>query len=130
MASKKITDLTATTSVTADDLLITVDMSGPTSYKITIADLVNNIPSNTLFSANVTVYGKTTANAATFAGNTDVNTAYYLNANNLVIKRTTTPANTTDVLSATSIGLMWSDGDYIYVQANATHNKRAAVATW
>jgi hypothetical protein len=131
VATKKITDLSAAGSVTADDLLLTVDMAGPTTYKITVANFFGSVPSNALFTANVTVYGTTTANTLVATGNTTFNTGNtFVTANNVMIKRTATPAATTDVVSAGTIGLLWSDGNYIYLQANATHNKRVAIATW
>lgn len=130
MAAKKITDLTAVTSMTGDDLIVIVDSSGPTTYKMTVADFCNNIPSNTTFSANVTMNLNLTANTATATGNVNFNTANYLNANNIIIKKTNTPANSTVVVSSGGTGHMWSDGSHIYYQANATHTKRVALSTW
>lgn len=130
MASKKITDLTAVTSVTADDLIIVVDLAGPTTYKMTIANFVNSIPSNTGFAANVSILGNLAANTASFVGNTDFNTAKYVVANNLILKKTTSPASSTTGVTAADVGLIWTDGSFIYAQANATHYKRVAIATW
>jgi len=130
VASKKITDLSAQTGVTADDLIIVVDMAGPTTYKITVANLVNSIPSNTSFAANVAIIGELTANAATFAGNVSADTIKYVVANNFLVKKTTTPSSSTDSVTAADIGKFWSDGSFLYAQANATHYKRVAIATF
>lgn len=131
MATKKITDLSAAASVTADDLLLTVDMAGPTTYKITVANFFASIPTPATFTANVAVQGTLTANAAVATGNVTINTGNtFLTANNLLLKRTVTPANTIDVVGAATVGLTWSDGNYIYVQANNTHVKRVAISTW
>lgn len=131
MASKKITDLSAQTGVTADDLIIIVDMAGPTTYKLTIANLCNSIPSNTNFTANVSVSGTLAANIASFVGNVSVDTATkYLVVNNFIVKKTTTPSSSTDTVTAADVGKIWTDGSYLYAQANATHYKRVAIATW
>ena len=108
--------------------MVIVDMSGPTTYKMTIAAFTNAIPSNANFTANVAVQGTFTANAVTASGNVSFNTANYVTANNLVLKKTTTPANTTDVPGV--VGSLWSDGSYIYYQANTTNVRRVAIATW
>lgn len=130
MATKKITELTAATGVAANTLLVVVDSSGPTTSKIQVKDFVNSIPSNATFAANVSLLSTTTANTLTASGNVTFNTANFVSANNLLIKKTNTPASTTDVLSSAAVGLMWSDGSYIYLQANATHVKRVALSTW
>lgn len=129
MASRKITDLSALTSTSGDDLLVVVDMAGPTTYKMTISAFTNAIPSNTNFLANVTSAGVLTANVLTATGNVTFNTGNtYLTANNLVLKKSTTPANTTDVPGV--VGSLWSDGSYLYYQSNTTNVRRVAISTW
>jgi len=130
MASRKISELTAATALAAADYIPFVVASGPTTQRITIANFCNNIPCNTLFSANVTTQQRLVANVVTASGNVDINTANYLNSNNLIIKKTTTPSGTTDVPGSGTVGLIWSDGSFIYCQANATHIKRVAISTW
>lgn len=131
MATKKISELTAVTSVLANTLVVVVDSSGtPTTAKIQFKDVVNSIPSNASFSANVSVLGSLTANAVSATGNVSFNSANFTTANNLLLKKTTTPANTTDVTSSSTVGQIWSDGSYLYFQANATHLKRVAISTW
>lgn len=128
MASRKISELTAATALAAADYFPFVVASGPTTQRITVANFCNNIPSNTLFSANVTTQQRLVANVITASGNVDFNTTNYLNSNNLIIKKSNTPASNTDVPGAGTIGLIWGDGSFIYMQANATHLKRAALS--
>jgi hypothetical protein len=128
MASKKITELTASPSVSGDDLLIVVDMAGPTTVKVTVANFFSSVAANANFTANVSVNGTFTANTATLSGN--VSSTKHLISNNLIVTKNTTPANSTHAVVGTERGLIWTDGDYVYAQANATHYKRAALATW
>lgn len=130
MATKKISELSAVTAVAANTLLVVVDSTGPSTAKIQLKDVVNNIPSNTLFSANVSIQGTTTANVVTATGNVTFNTTNYLIANNVLLKKTTTPASSTDSVTAADVGKFWSDGNFLYFQANATHYKRVAISTF
>ena len=56
MADKKVSELTAITSISGDDLLLVVnDPSGtPSSNKITVTNLFNEVPVATEFSSNTT----------------------------------------------------------------------------
>ncbi len=130
MATKKITDLSAASSVTSDDLLLTVDMAGPTTYKITVANFFASVPTPAVFTANVAVQGTLAANVVSAVGNVTFNTANYVTANNLIVKRSVTPANSTDGANASHVGLMWTDATSIYLQANATHIKKVALSTF
>ncbi len=131
MSSKKISALTATTNVAANSLMVVVDMTGPTTKKIVVSDFANNIPANVTMQFWLNVQGNTTVNAIAVTGNGVQTGNLYFSVNNIVIGKTTTPANTTDVASAAGgIGHMWSDGSYLYVRANTTHIRRVAIATW
>jgi hypothetical protein len=125
VASKKITDLSAQTGVTADDLMIVVDMAGPTTYKITVANFVNSIPSNANFQANVSIAGSLVANSAALTGNVVINTGnIWTTVNGFVISKSTTPSNSTNVSTSAGVGSMWSNGTYLFVQANSTYVAR------
>lgn len=131
MATKKISELASLSTATGDDLLIVVDASGPTTYKMNVSQWYANVQVDVVFNANVTARGTFTANAVVATGNVTFNTGNtFLTANNLVVKRSTTPASVTDVANSGTVGLIWTDGSYLYVQANSTHNKRVAVSTW
>ena len=130
MATKKITDLSAATSVSSDDLMLVVDMAGPTTYKITVANFFSSITANATFAANVALQGTTTANTLTATGNVTFNTAGFVTANNVIIKKSTTPSSSTDGANSSLVGLMWTDANYIYVQANATYIKRVSLSSF
>lgn len=105
-------------------------MAGPTTYKITVANFFSNVSTPTVYTANVDVKANMTANVLTATDNVSFNTAKFFTANNMVVKRSVTPANSTDGANSSLVGLMWFDASYLYVQANATHIKRAALTTW
>lgn len=105
--AKKISELTALTAPSTDDLLVIVDdpAGNTATKKVTVQNFFNSSQ------ANVTV----------------ANT-YYLSANNLVIRRKTTPI----VSSGTSDlqGSFWFDENYIYVAVANGTIKRAALSTF
>lgn len=106
--SKKVSELSAITTATADDLLYIVNDPGgtPESFKITVKNA---------FESNVV------ANAQ-FGGT--------LTANSVTSRYSSTPADATAVPSGFQIGAIWSDGSYIYVVTGASALKRVAIATW
>lgn len=129
MASKKITDLTALSVVTPDDLILVVDMAGPTTNKVTAANFFGNVTPNTVFQANTTVNGILKANSTVVAvGN--VSTTAYMITNNFISTKNNTPATSTTGVTAAELGMIWSDGNFLYVQANTSAYKRVAVVTF
>lgn len=104
--AKKISELTESTSPSADDLVVIVDSpaSGAATKKVTVANLLGNS------SANVTV------------SNTAV-----LSVKNVVVRRKETPPDS----SATSPqGTIWFDDNYIYVVTSTGVTKRAALTAF
>ncbi len=97
MADKKVSQLTALTTTAAPDLLMIVDDPNgtPVSKKITVKSFFGSVPSNTVFSANVTVSG----NRVQLASN--VNITKTLTANTVKITFGTTPGSN----NATSVGM-------------------------
>ena len=102
MADKKVTALTAATSVAADDLFMVVDNpSGtPVSKKVAAQDLFGAVPSDLAI-----VAGK----------------------NLRLTPSTNNPTTTSPTVAAGSI---WFDADYIYVAVSATVIKRASLSTF
>ena len=106
--AKKITELTALTAPSSDDLLVIID--SPSSNAITKKVTVGNFLNNT--AANVTI------------GNT-----YYLNANNILITKNTTPTDSSSIPTAVK-GTFWFDANYIYVATANGTVKRASLSTF
>lgn len=106
--AKKISELTALTQPSPDDLLVIVD--GPSS--------------NTSATKQVTV-GNFLNNAA---ANVTVSNTHYLSANNLIIRRKQTPATSSGTSDLQ--GSFWFDNNYIYVATANGTIKRAALSTF
>jgi|TARA_B110000908_G_C10136711_1_gene394813 hypothetical protein len=124
MADKKVSALPISTAVTGDDLFMIVNSpSGvPTSQKITVANLFNDIPVATIHTgtvvarANVAVSGSImniSANS-TFTGDMRVTAS--------------TPASSNTTSEQVGIGKIWFDHNYLYVATNATTIKRVLLS--
>ena len=104
--AKKISELAASVSPSADDLLVIVDSpaSGAVTKKVTVANLLGNT------TANVTI------------SNTAV-----LSAKNIVVRRKETPSS-----SATSDqqGSIYFDDNYLYLAISNGAIKRVALSTF
>lgn len=105
--AKKISELTALTQPSTDDLLVIVD--SPANSAVTKQVTVQNFLNNS--AANVTV-----ANA------------YYLSANNLVVRRKATPVTSSGTSDLQ--GSIWFDENYVYVAVANGTIKRAALSTF
>jgi hypothetical protein len=105
--AKKISELIACTAPIGNNQLAVVGNTAGTknTFSLTVSDLLGNSQ------ANVVV------------GNSAV-----LSANTLIIRKTTTPANST-VGGATNNSI-WFDADYIYVALANGHIKRASLSTF
>jgi hypothetical protein len=126
MADKKVSQLTALTTTAAPDLLMIVDDPNgtPVSKKITVKNFFGSVPSNTVFSANVTVSG----NRAQFASN--VNVTKTLTANVVKITFGTTPGSNNATTVGMAVGEMRFTNTHLYIAVNATTIKRVALGTF
>jgi len=106
MASKKITELNATTTISGGDLLLVVtDPTGVASTKkMTITNFFANVQPNVIFNGDLTV------------------------VNNMVIPVKATPANT----SALTIGKgsIFHDDNYLYVATANNVVKRVSLTAF
>jgi len=136
--ARKISELTALTTASGDDLLVIVDSpaASPTTKKITLNNLFANVSSNTVFTNNVTVSGNTILSKLNVTGNTIANTITSTNltvTGNTVVNKlyfantTNAPANST---STGVLGEIRVDTDYIYVCTSTNNWKRSSISTW
>jgi hypothetical protein len=126
MADKKVSQLDSLTTTAAPDLLMIVDdpTGTPVSKKMTVKSFFGAVPSNTVFSANVTVRG----NRAQFASN--VNITKTLTANTVKITFGTTPASNNATTVGMAVGELRFTNTYMYIAVNATTIKRVALSTF
>jgi hypothetical protein len=101
--AKKISELTALTTASGDDLLVIVDSpaASPTTRKITLNNLFANVSSNVVFTNNVTASGNTSFSKLNVAGNTVANT---ISSIDLIVTGNTIANNLTSAnLTSTSL---------------------------
>ncbi len=124
MADKKVTALTAATSVAAEDLFMVVDNpSGtPVSKKVSVTNIFGSVPTAAVFTKDVTVSGD---NATVSA-----NTTFSGTGNLRLTSATPTTNNPTTTNPNVAAGSIWFDADYIYVAVSSTVIKRAALSTF
>jgi hypothetical protein len=126
MADKKVSQLPSLTTTAAPDLLMIVDDPNgtPVSKNITVKNLFGAIPSNTVFSANVTVRG----NRAQFASNVNVTKTF--TANTVKITFGSTPASNNATIVGMAVGEMRFTNNYLYIAVGSTTIKRIALGTF
>ena len=126
MADKKVSQLDSLTTTAAPDLLMIVDDPNgtPVSKKITVKSFFGSVPSNTVFSANVTVSG----NRVQLASN--VNITKTLTANTVKITFGTTPGSNNATSVGMAVGEMRFTNTHLYIAVNATTIKRVALSTF
>jgi hypothetical protein len=116
MASSKITDLTAATTMASGDLIpIVSDPSGsPATKKITLTNFYSNVVVTAKFANSVTF-----SNTATFNSS--------VSANNLFITYRTTPAGSGDSVAS---GKIWFDTNWLYVATATNVIKRVSLTVF
>jgi hypothetical protein len=126
MADKKVTQLTSLTTTAAPDLLMIVDDPNgtPVSKNVTVKNFFGAVPSNTVFSANVTVTG----NRVQLASN--VNITKTLTANTVKITFGTTPGSNNATSVGMAVGELRFTNTHLYIAVNATTIKRVALSTF
>jgi hypothetical protein len=126
MADKKVSQLPSLTTTAAPDLLMIVDDPNgtPVSKNITVKNFFGAVPSNTVFSANVTVRG----NRAQFASNVNVTKTF--TANTVKITFGSTPASNNATTVGMAVGEMRFTNNYLYIAVGSTTIKRIALGTF
>jgi len=126
MADKKITQLTAITSISGDDLLLVVnDPSGtPASRKVTVTNFFGTVAPDTVHNGSVTFNANTT-----FSGNKSTVSANTTFSGNLRLT-SDTPSSNNAGAEGYGTGSIWFDANYIYVATASGTIKRAALSTF
>lgn len=116
MSATKISELTAVTSISANDLFVVVrDPTGsPSTKKIAASDMLANVVVTAKFANTFTVTGS-------FVSTSN------LTANNLYVTNRSTPANSTASVAG---GKMWFDSNYIYVSTANNVIKRVQLQSF
>lgn len=124
MADKKVSELTALTNVSGDDLLLVVnDPNGtPDSRKVTVSNFFANVVSETTHKSRVNFKANTI-----YTGTVMTVSANAIFAGNVRLSEDT-PASNVAVSEGKGKGSIWFDSDYIYVATANNTIKRAALS--
>jgi len=124
MADKKVTELTAATNVTSDDLLLMVDdpTGTPISKKVSVKTFFQNVRANTAIRGTLTTSANNTIN-----GNKMTVTANTTFSGNLKMT-SDTPGSNNASSEGYGVGSIWFDSDYIYVATASGTIKRVALS--
>ena len=126
MADKKVTELSAITNLSGDDLLLVVnDPSGtPASNKVTLTNLFANVVPDTTHKGNVTFVANTTFSGtkATISANTTFSGDMRATSS--------TPASNNAGSENRGVGAIWFDADYLYVATSSDTIKRVALSVF
>lgn len=123
---KKITQLPEQTSVNSRDLLLIIvnPTTTPVSKKITLKNLLDNVPANTNFGANVSFSG----NRVNMNSNLTVEKLSTVN-NMIMLKKAAPSTNNTSTASVVgidslSVGSIWFSNSHLYIATDSTTIKR------
>jgi len=134
VADKKVSQLTALASSSAEDLVLIIDDPNgtPASKKITIKNFFGAIPSNTVFNARVRMTSNVTivSSNTVIGANVNITGNALLKANNVILTLRTTPASNNATTAGYKNGQVFFTNTYIYVAVNGTTLKRAALSTF
>ena len=148
MADKKVSELSAVTSISSDDLFLVVnDPQGtPASNKVSVKSIFNSVPANTsitgrfsttanntlagtttTISSNTTVSGNLTSSAvATFSG-----TLHVTGDKKFVLDtRSSAPGSSNAATQGLALGTIFYDTGYLYVVTDSDTIKRVALSAF
>lgn len=126
MADKKVSELTAITNLSGDDLLLVVnDPNGtPDSRKVTVGNLFANVVPETTHKSRVNFKANTVHSGTVMTVSANVVIGGNINL------RKDTPSSNNVTSEGYSLGSIWFDNDYIYVATANNVIKRAALSTF
>lgn len=134
MADKKVSQLTSLTTTAAPDLLLIVDDPNgtPVSKNITVKNFFGAVPSNTVFSARVTMNANTTIRCSNtvVTSNLNMTTNGLMKVNNFITTLRSNPASNNATTGGFKIGQAFFSNTHLYIAVNATTLKRVSLSTF
>jgi hypothetical protein len=136
MADKKVTALSALTSITTDDLFLVVnDPQGtPASYKVSVKHLFASVPANTAIKGLFTTVANTiiAGNQANVSANATFSSKVTISGDKKFILSTksTNPASGNAVTSSVTAGTIFYSNTYLYIATDSNTIKRVALSTF
>jgi hypothetical protein len=136
MADKKVSALSALTSITSDDLFMVVnDPEGtPASYKVSVKHLFASVPANTAIKGLFTTVANTiiAGNQANVSANATFSSKMTISGDKKFILSTksATPASGNAVTSNVTAGTIFYSNTHLYIATDSNTIKRVALSTF
>jgi len=132
MADKKVTQLTALTSATSEDLFLIIDNPNgtPVSKKITVKNLFGTVPSNTAINGRTTLVGNTVLRCSNTVATSNVTCTARLKSNVHIVTLGANPGSNNASTAGKAPLQLWFSNTYLYIAVNATTIKRVALNTF
>jgi hypothetical protein len=134
MADKKVSQLTALTTPSSEDLLLVIDNPNgtPTSKKITLKTFFGAVPSNTVFNSRVRMNSNTTivCSNTIITANVNITSNGLLKVNNAIITVRSTPESNNALAMGYQTGQIFYSNTHLYIAVNRTTLKRVALSTF
>jgi|TARA_R110000751_G_scaffold34029_3_gene84580 hypothetical protein len=136
MADKKVTALSALSSITSDDLFLVVNnpQGTPTSYKVSAKNMFKSVPANTAIKGLFTTTANTiiAGNQANVSANATFSSKVTVSGDKkfLITTKSTNPGNSNAVAQSITAGTIFYSNTHLYITTDSNTIKRIALSTF
>jgi hypothetical protein len=136
MADKKVTALSALSSITSDDLFLVVNnpQGTPTSYKVSAKNMFKSVPANTAIKGLFTTTANTiiAGNQANVSANATFSSKVTVSGDKkfLITSKSTNPGNSNAVAQSITAGTIFYSNTHLYITTDSNTIKRIALSTF
>jgi hypothetical protein len=136
MADKKVTALSALSSITTDDLFLVVNnpQGTPTSYKVSAKNMFKSVPANTAIKGLFTTTANTiiAGNQANVSANATFSSKVTVSGDKkfLITSKSTNPGNSNAVAQSITAGTIFYSNTHLYITTDSNTIKRIALSTF
>jgi len=136
MADKKVTALSALSSITTDDLFLVVNnpQGTPTSYKVSAKNMFKSVPANTAIKGLFTTTANTiiAGNQANVSANATFSSKVTVSGDKkfLITTKSTNPGNSNAVAQSITAGTIFYSNTHLYITTDSNTIKRIALSTF
>lgn len=136
MADKKVSALSALSSITSDDLFLVVNnpQGTPTSYKVSAKNMFKSVPANTAIKGLFTTTANTiiAGNQANVSANATFSSKVTVSGDKkfLITSKSTNPGNSNAVAQSITAGTIFYSNTHLYITTDSNTIKRIALSTF
>ena len=136
MADKKVTALSALSSITSDDLFLVVNnpQGTPTSYKVSAKNMFKSVPANTAIKGLFTTTANTiiAGNQANVSANATFSSKVTVSGDKkfLITTKSTNTGNSNAVAQSITAGTIFYSNTHLYITTDSNTIKRIALSTF